>query len=64
MDGEVPNDPSATALQRRKATTRKVKGDHVVHRRRDSSRSEDRPFLSGFDAISSMPRCPVRMTTT
>ncbi|EST05403.1 protein of unknown function DUF221 [Kalmanozyma brasiliensis GHG001] len=57
MDGEVPNDPSATT-QRSKTASRKVKGEHVVHRRRDSSRSEDRPFLSGFDAIASHAPLP------
>ncbi|CBQ73188.1 conserved hypothetical protein [Sporisorium reilianum SRZ2] len=53
MDGEVPNDPSA-ALQRRTA----IRKQHVVHRRRGSSRSEDRPFLSAFDAVSAHAPLP------
>ncbi|KAJ9478986.1 putative transmembrane protein [Pseudozyma hubeiensis] len=57
MDGEVPNDP-ATAPRSGKSTIRKAKGDHIVHRRRGSSRSEDRPFLSAFDAVSAHAPLP------
>ncbi|SPO25460.1 uncharacterized protein UTRI_03120_B [Ustilago trichophora] len=57
MDGEVPNDQSA-ALQRGKSAMRKAKGEHVVHRRRGSSRSEDRPFLSAFDAVNAHAPLP------
>ncbi|TKY85905.1 hypothetical protein EX895_005446 [Sporisorium graminicola] len=53
MDGEVPNEPS-TVLQRRTA----IRKQHVVHRRRGSSRSEDRPFLSAFDAVAAHAPLP------
>lgn len=56
-DGEVPNDPNA-GLNRNKSAMRKAKGVHVVHRRRGSSRSEDRPFLSAFDAVSAHAPLP------
>ncbi|CDS00941.1 hypothetical protein [Sporisorium scitamineum] len=53
MDGEAPNEP-LTALQRRIA----IRKQQVVHRRRGSSRSEDRPFLSAFDAVSAHAPLP------
>ncbi|KAJ1026694.1 hypothetical protein NDA16_002292 [Ustilago loliicola] len=56
-DGEVPNDPNA-GLNRNKSAMRKAKGEHVVHRRRGSSRSEDRPFLSAFDTVSAHAPLP------
>lgn len=57
MDGEVPNDQNA-AFSRTRSAIRKAKGEQVVHRRRDSSRSEERPFLSGFDAVSAHAPLP------
>lgn len=56
-DGEMPNHRSSNP-QRSKSTSHGQKGDHVIHRRRGSSRSEDRPFLSGFDAISTHAPLP------
>ncbi|SNX84519.1 uncharacterized protein MEPE_03228 [Melanopsichium pennsylvanicum] len=57
VDGEVPNDQSA-GLHWEKSRMRKTKGGHVVHKRRGSSRSEDRPFLSAFDAVNAHAPLP------
>ncbi|SOV02441.1 uncharacterized protein UDID_04439 [Ustilago sp. UG-2017a] len=59
-NGQVPNDsndPNA-GLNRNKSAMRKGKGEHVVHRRRGSSRSEGRPFLSAFDAVAAHAPLP------
>ncbi len=56
-DGEVPNEQSAT-FQRSKSGLKRGRHVHVVHRRRGSSRSEERPFLSGYDAIATHAPLP------
>ncbi|GAC71657.1 hypothetical protein PANT_5c00009 [Moesziomyces antarcticus T-34] len=58
FDGEVPNDTSQVFHRSRSAMRKARGGEHVVHRRRGSSRSEERPFLSGFDAISAHAPLP------